>query len=357
MFLERVHNESIILFYCRYFPLTMPGNIDIPDDDPELLRLEAGGGLQARTLQDRLRHTNNFKAFINKETAGLTLGELLAGEEGKKRLDFLIGKFFNTMTVISGISEDGEPIHKKPKLGYAQKIRGCLKNSIIDEFKIDIYDPIYFPEASRRWKSFMDDLAEKGLSETVHYGEVDPQTMEMIFELLADVEEALDKRGAADYEVYLNKIPLNQREKLNHLLQYGAMFCVLLFEVRRGGENMDKLKKVHFAVREDAIKKLRYVKHIASEKDKNHGEGTVSALNGCIPCINFGRFNPGRFFEKYLEALPDEATKAGMEGGFLFMKPRQSSKKWNIHSPDSKILFEANMKGGLYSFFVTFPTA
>lgn len=110
---------------------------------------------------------------------------------------------------------------------------------------------------------------------------------------------------------------------------------------------MDKLKKVDFAVLEDAVKKLKYVKHIASEKDKNHGEGTVSALNGCIPFINFGRFNPGRFFEKYLNALPDDSTKPGIEGGFLFMKPRTNSRKWNIHSPDSKILFETNVKGEL----------
>ena len=222
----------------------MPGNLDLPDDDPELVRLEAGGGLQTRTLQDRTRHTNTFKAFVIKETDELTtVEELLADEEGRKRIDFLFGKFFNTMTVIAGVSEDGEPIHRKPKLGYAQKIRGCIKNSIIDEFKIDICDSINFPLSSRRWKSFTDNLAEKGLAETIHYGEVDPHTMEMIFELLANVEEALDKRGAEDYDTYLAKIPLSHREKLNLLQQYGAMFCGLLFEVRRGGENMDKLEE------------------------------------------------------------------------------------------------------------------
>ena len=108
---------------------------------------------------------------------------------------------------------------------------------------------------------------------------------------------------------------------------------------------MELLKKVDFAVLEDAVKKLKFVKHIASEKDKNHGEGTVPALNGCIPFINFGSFNPGRFFEKYLNALPDNSTKPGIEGGFLFMKPRGNSKKWSMHSPDSKVLFEENVKG------------
>jgi hypothetical protein len=224
-----------------------------------------------------------------------------------------LGNFFNTMIVIAGVSEDGEPIQRKPKLGYAQKIRCCIKNSIIEEFKVDICDPLQFPEAAWRWKIFIDDLAGKGLAETVHYGEVDPHTMDLIFELLANVEEALDKRGADDYDTYLGRIPVSHREKLL----------------------------------EDAVKKLKFVKHIASEKDKNHGEGTVSALNGCIPLINFGRFNPGRYFDKYLNSLPDASTKPETEGGFLFMKPKTSSRKWSMHSPESRILFEANMKGNI----------
>ena len=213
----------------------MPGNLELPDDDAELVRLEAGGGLKARTLQDRMRHYKNFEEYVLKETVDGTVGELLADVDGRKRLDFLVGKFFNTMTVVAGMSEDGETINRKPKLGYANKIRGCIKNSIIEEFIVDICDPINFPEASRRWKSFQEDLAEKGLAETIHYGEVDPQTMDMIFELLANVEEVLDNRGSAGYETYLAKIPFSHREKLHYLLQFGAMFCCLLFEVRRGG--------------------------------------------------------------------------------------------------------------------------
>ena len=340
----------LILPVFRYI---MPGNIEIPDDDPELLRLEQGGGLQQRTIQDRLRHTLGFKSFINRETGGLTIGELLVDDNSKKRLDFLVGKYFHTMTVTVGVTEDGEPIMRKPKLGYAQKIRGCIKNNIIEEFKIDISDPINFPEAGKRWKSFTEDLAGKGLAETVHYGEVDPVTMEMIFELLANVEEALEKRGEADYDTYLNKIPLEYREKLHYLQQWGAVFTVLLFEARRGGENMEKLKKTDYAIREDPVKNLKYVKHVVSEKDKNHDGGTISALNGCIPFINFGRFNPGRFFQKYLESVPDEAVKAGCDGGYLLMKPRMNSKKFNLHNPKEKILFEANMKGQyiLYSLY------
>ena len=178
--------------------------------------------------------------------------------------------------------------------------------------------------------------------------------MEMIFELLADVEEVIMKRGQADYDTYLAKIPLTYRNKVNYLLQWGAVFCDLLFEVRRGGENMDSMKKSDFAVVEDPVKNFKFVKHIRSEKDKNHEEGTVSALNGCIPFITFGRFNPGRFFELYLNSLPDEATKEGAKGGFLFMKPKSSSKKFNIHNEKEKILFESNQKGKFIIILITF---
>ena len=105
----------------------MPGNNDLPDDDAELLRLEAGGGLKARTLQDRLRHMTNFKEYIAKEMEGGTLEDLIQDEVGRKRLDFLVGKFFNTMTVVAGVTEEGEPVSRKPKLGYALKIHGCTR--------------------------------------------------------------------------------------------------------------------------------------------------------------------------------------------------------------------------------------
>ena len=133
----------------------MPGNESVPDDDQVILDLEEGGSLQPETLKSRERMTTSFKDFINTETSGVTIGELLVDEEGKKRLDFLFGKFFYTMTVqVEGLDDNGEIKKKKPKLGYAMKIRSSIKTNIIEEFKVDLTDPISFPEAARRWKSF-----------------------------------------------------------------------------------------------------------------------------------------------------------------------------------------------------------
>ena len=49
------------------------------------IRLEKGGDLKARTL--------NFEDYVLKETVDGTVGELLADVDGRKGLDFLVGKF------------------------------------------------------------------------------------------------------------------------------------------------------------------------------------------------------------------------------------------------------------------------
>ena len=56
-------------------------------------------------------------------------------------------------------------------------------------------------------------------------------------------------------------------------------------------------------------------------------------------------FNPGEIFAFYLQLLPDEATKEGSEGGYLFPRPRLPSKKFNPHDPNASCLYEPNQKG------------
>ena len=124
---------------------------------------------------------------------------------------------------------------------------------------------------------------------------------------------------------------------------------LVLFECRRGGENIDELKKSDFVIYEDAVKKFKYIKHMKSEKDKNHSEGTDSSVYGCIPFLNFsGRFNPGEFFKFYLQFVPDQSTKEGVQGGFLFPRPRQQSKRFDLHDPVEVNLYEAKQKGLIY---------
>ena len=51
-----------------------------------------------------------------------------------------------------------------------------------------------------------------------------------------------------------------------------------------------------------------------------------------------------------MNSIPDESTKVGTEGGFLFMKPKANSKKFNIHDPNQTVLFEAYLKGELLNY-------
>ena len=57
------------------------------------------------------------------------------GDEGQKRLDFLFAKYFYTMEVTVRTKEK-EEIVRRPKLGYALKIKSALKCSMVELLKV-----------------------------------------------------------------------------------------------------------------------------------------------------------------------------------------------------------------------------
>lgn len=327
----------------------MPRNVLIEEAD--LIALQEGGGLARKTETVRAKHYKEFFEYV-KGMTGDDLETLLGeggGEEEHQRIVKLLGTYFFTMRVIV----NGEEIW--PKKAYAEKIRSNIKMSILHKFKVDITDPGQFPESAKNWKSFCEKLAKEGRSETEHHPEVDPVTMEAINSLGMDVMAALEARGTDEYDEKLSKVPPELHNKLNSVLQWIAMMQLVLFECRRGGENIDQLRKKDFKEFEDAVKKFKYIKHDSTEKDKNHQQGTNSSVYGCIPFLDFAdNFNPGKIFSFYLKCLPDESTKEGVEGGFLFPKPRQQSKKFDMHNSDQICLYEPNMKGLLQTFKHTF---
>ena len=150
----------------------MPTNTVVSEE--ELVRLEEGGGLEEETLKTRDRHYKFFLDFVTEDVKGVSIEELLGSEAGRQQLTTSLGKFFFTLRVKA--SDDGEEKH--PKRSYAEKIRSSIKCSMIDNFKVDITDPILFPEASKKWKSFISELVVQGRAEVDHHEEVDPVTME-----------------------------------------------------------------------------------------------------------------------------------------------------------------------------------
>ena len=56
-------------------------------------------------------------------------------------------------------------------------------------------------------------------------------------------------------------------------------------------------------------------------------------------------FNPGYIFSEYLKYLPDQGTLTGKPGGFLFPKPKDPSKGFDIHDPKNMELYQPNQSG------------
>ena len=115
-----------------------------------------------------------------------------------------------------------------------------------------------FPLSTKRWKAFVTNLVQNNRAETTHHEEVSPETMEAIIELLCNVKDALEARGTPEYQSKLNMIPVEWQTKMNYLLQYGAQLVLTLFDVRRGKEGLEILRKEDLVEIEDDLYEFRY---------------------------------------------------------------------------------------------------
>ena len=229
----------------------MPRNIVLDEEAVETL--EQGGGLKADTVKTREQH---LEAYVLEAEPNTKVEVLLESEEGRKRLEELIGLFFYSLRVTA--KDDGS--EKLPKRGYALKIRSNLKCFIMEQFRVDITDPILFPNSSRKLKSFINELVVNNRSETEHHEEIDPITMVGITQLIMDVVDALEARGTERYQEKLAKIPVEWQFKLNRILQDGVQFILTLFEARRGKEGLEFLKKKDFVIFEDSVFDFKYIR-------------------------------------------------------------------------------------------------
>ena len=318
----------------------MPSNREMTAEEED--KFEEGGGLKKRTKDDRLRDCNAFYTYFeSKVDDGVNMKDCLQDEDGREKFSKIFSNYFWSMTVESG---------DRPKKNYASKLKTAIKMQMIDDFKVDITDQNLFPNFSRRWKSFVDKLAEEGRADTKHKEEIPATTLEKIYELLWAVKQALENRGAEDYvETYLSKIPAMYHDQLHRILQWGAALVLVFYEVRRGKENLDDLKASSMKVFEDNNFVFKYLRKVISETDKNHPGGTNVRCNGVIPFLEVdGGWNPGAFFEFYLKFLPMEASKQALKGGWLFPRPRRHSVlSLDIHREGEMALFEPNMKGNI----------
>ena len=328
----------------------MPTNQEL--DDEEFKDFVDQDTLKKQTLLARERNCKYFADYLedkmvndkNKTVNAKDLEELLSTQEGRDVFSSHFSSFFFTLRVRDNCW---------PKLGYAENIRSHIKNFIIKEHRIDIFNPENFPRAEADWKKYAKKLAQEGKSITEHKEEVPPDTMNKIYQLLSNTMDALQHRSSSDYEAkYLSKIPAELHNKLHTIMLYGAAVILVFYEVRRAKEGLEDLKLIDFKAVEDETFEFRFVKKFRSEADKNHAsKGTNVACSGVIPFLDIllddgvTMFNPGEFFLFYMSLVPSKASMEGKEGGFLFHRPKKISKTFNIHDPNNMAMFEANMKG------------
>ena len=214
----------------------------------------------------------------------------------------------------------------------------------IGRYKIDITDNCMFPDNEKKWKALVSEIVAAGRNEIEHHEEVFPETMIAIYKLLGKIVAVMKARGTEDYSRLLATIPLDVHDKLHVVLQWGAIFVLLMFEVRRGVENLEFLEAPDFSEISDKVWDFRYFKNTRSEVEKNSPGGNNTRCHGVIPDLLISDdFNPFKLFQLYKSLIPGVPNnKSGKI--FLFPKPRVAAKTFSLHDAECP-LFETNMKG------------
>ena len=91
---------------------------------------------------------------------------------------------------------------------------------------------------------------------------MDPRTLLKIYQLLMDAKNVIDSRGSTDYEEKLRKVPARYHDRVHYLVQWGAELILMMYEVRRGVENLDVLEATHFKVFDDDLYDFKYIRSI-----------------------------------------------------------------------------------------------
>ena len=219
---------------------------------------------------------------------------------------------------------------------------------IKERHQVDVDDICLFPNHDKLWKSIGKMLVNQGRNTTEHHEEVHPETMLKIYQLLALLVKVVKARGTAEYKDLLAQLPAELHGSYHNTFQWGAMFILIMFEVRRGKEGMEFLQVGHFQEFSDEIWDFKYIRKIVSESEKNNPLGSNTLCHGVIPDMNLpSGFNPFQYFKTYLSHLPTEPHK-DYQKIFLFpMGRRQQSNKFCLHDPDQP-LYEQNKKSKTY---------
>ena len=218
----------------------MPHNLDLTEADER--DMESRGGLKLRTIRDRKNESDTFMRYFEQEAGEADIKDLDKSEEGRAKISKIFANYFYSMRVEGNM---------RPKKGYAEKLKSSIKMAILQENNINIFDPVRFPEAEKKWRAFVEKLSEEGRADTTHKEEIPGDTLEDIYELLCNVMDTLENRGSDNYAEMLAKVPVEWHDKLHRIVQLGVSLILILYNVRRGCENLSQMKRNHLSIIED----------------------------------------------------------------------------------------------------------
>ena len=214
-----------------------------------------------------------------------------------------------------------------------------IKMEIKERHQLDIFDTCVFPSHDKLWRSVDKMLVKVGRSTTTHHEEVRPETMMKIYELLALLVKVLKAGGTDRYDALLAKLPVELHCSYHNLFQWGAIFILNMFEVRRGEEGMTFLEVAHFHEFTDEVWDFKYIRKMCQRRKKTT-PWAPTLCHGVIPDMEFpSGFNPLEYFKTCLSLLPTEPHKQHHK----ILMGRQLSKKFNVHDPEQP-LYEQNKK-------------
>ena len=214
-----------------------------------------------------------------------------------------------------------------------------IKMEIKERHQLDIFDTCVFPSHDKLSRSVDKMLVKVGRSTTTHHEEVRPETMMKIYELLALLVKVLKAGGTDRYDALLAKLHVELHCSYHNLFQWGAIFILNMFEVRRGEEGMTFLEVAHFHEFTDEVWDFKYIRKMCQRRKKTT-PWAPTLCHGVIPDMEFpSGFNPLEYFKTYLSLLPTEPHKQHHK----ILMGRQLSKKFNVHDPEQP-LYEQNKK-------------
>jgi len=262
------------------------------------------------TLEDVMANTEAFENYVKNYFFGIKIEETVKNPKTGK------------------LEKTGRRV--LPKMGYSKNIKASLFGVFTKEYKLNLADPLIFPNHYEWWGQYMKFLKKDGKGMVTHKPRLHHRFNEKAMVLAYHCLKALQNRDNPDVlSKHQQHIPPSWMTKPHVIIQDFTILQMIQFGVRRGKEGLADLRVGSFKLVEDEIWGHKSWVKQTTELSKNHIDDEESVENsGQIPYLDLLRiseeehFNPGKFFEDVRGFYSTETTDAHR----MFMKPISNSK-------------------------------